>query len=93
MKNRAQTHFIRPVGASWRKLLTMRPRLPLFPYLTLALYAALWAYLDFRPELERNLKGWLLMLSTLLTALLLLAWFFCSRRFSGRTRLAGLGIT
>jgi len=50
------------------------------------------AWLGMREELERNLKGWLLMAIPLLATLLLAVWFLITRRFSGRTRLIGLGI-
>lgn len=70
-----------------------RPRVPLFPCMVFLLWAGALVYAGLQPDLERNLKGWLIMVLTLLAALLLLLWFFISRRFRGKTKLIGLVIT
>lgn len=63
---------------------------PLFPTITLLLYGGALGYASFATDLERNLKGWLIMASSLFATLLLLLWFLLSRRFRVRTRLLGL---
>jgi outer membrane protein assembly factor BamB len=65
-------------------------RFPLFPCVVLLLWVGALAFAGLQPDLERNLKGWLVMGLTLLTALILLIWFFVSRRFSGQSKIIGL---
>lgn len=79
-----------PKSVARRMHAIMPSRLPpLFPTITLLLYAGALAYAGFQPDLERNLKGWLVMASSLLAALLLVLWFLLSRRFRTRIRLLG----
>ena len=65
---------------------------PWFPVVTLALVAAGIAAVQWRPELERNLRAWATAALTLLGTLTLLIWFLASSRFRARTRLVGLAI-
>lgn len=69
-----------------------RRRFPLFPCVVFLLWAGALTYAGLQPDLERNLKGWLAMILSLLATLVLLIWFFVSRRFSGRSKLIGLAI-
>lgn len=62
---------------------------PHLPTITLLLYGGVLAYAGLQTDLERNLKGWLIMASSLLAALLLVLWFLLSRRFRPRTRVLG----
>ena len=50
------------------------------------------AAVQWRPELERNLRAWATAALTLLGTLTLLIWFLASSRFRARTRLVGLAI-
>lgn len=70
--------------------MTSTRRLAKFPLATLLLAAAGLAWCYSRPELERNFKGWVAGGTVLLVLVLNLVWFFCSSRFSRRTRLGGL---
>ena len=65
---------------------------PWFPAITVALVAAGIAAVQWRPELERNLRAWATAALSLLGLLLLLVWFLASSRFRARTRLVGLAI-
>lgn len=65
---------------------------PWFPVVTLALVVAGIAAVQWRPELERNLRAWATAALTLLGTLTLLIWFLASSRFRARTRLVGLAI-
>jgi outer membrane protein assembly factor BamB len=67
-------------------------RLPWFPLSILALATAGVAYVRSLPEFERNLKSWLTAGIPMLAGILILIWFLLTRRFSGRTRLTGLGL-
>lgn len=69
-----------------------RRRLPWFPIAVtiLGIGAILW--LQSLPEFERNLKTWVTNVTGLLVLLLNVLWFLLSPRFSGRTRLIGLGV-
>ncbi|MCX6870939.1 MAG: PQQ-like beta-propeller repeat protein [Verrucomicrobia bacterium] len=64
--------------------------LPWFPVVTLALVVAGIAAVQWRPELERNLRAWATAALALLGTLTLLIWFLASSRFRARTRLVGL---
>ena len=68
------------------------PGFPWFPVVTLALVVAGIATVQWRPELERNLRAWATAALTLLGTLTLLIWFLASSRFRARTRLVGLAI-
>ena len=65
---------------------------PWFPVVTLALVVAGIAAVQWRPELERNLRAWATAALALLGTLTLLIWFLASSRFRARTRLVGLAI-
>ena len=65
---------------------------PWFPAITVALVAAGIAAVQWRPELERNLRAWATAALTLLGTLTLLIWSLPSSRFRARTRLVGLAI-
>ncbi len=65
---------------------------PWFPVVTLALVAAGIAAVQWRPELERNLRAWATAALALLGTVTLLIWFLASSRFRARTRLVGLAI-
>lgn len=65
-------------------------RLPWFPLIILGLMAVGIAVVRTRPELERNLQGWLTLAITLLAIILNLLWFVFTPRFSWRTRLIGV---
>ncbi|MDH4371921.1 MAG: PQQ-binding-like beta-propeller repeat protein, partial [Verrucomicrobiota bacterium] len=65
---------------------------PWFPAITVALVAAGIAAVQWRPELERNLRAWATAALSLLGILLLLVWFLASSRFRARTRLVGLAL-
>lgn len=62
----------------------------MFPILTVLLGLAGVLYARSQPELERNLKGWLTAAIPLLVLILNLLWFLLTRRFTWRTKLAGL---
>jgi outer membrane protein assembly factor BamB len=66
--------------------------LPWFPVVTLALVVAGIAAVQWRPELERNLRAWATAALALLGSVTLLIWFLASSRFRARTRLVGLAI-
>ncbi len=66
--------------------------LPWFPVVTLALVAAGIGAVQWRPELERNLRAWATAALALLGTVTLLIWFLASSRFRARTRLVGLAI-
>lgn len=68
------------------------PGFPLFPVVTLALVVAGIAAVQWRPELERNLRAWATAALALLGTVTLLIWFLASSRFRARTRLVGLAI-
>jgi outer membrane protein assembly factor BamB len=68
------------------------PGFPWFPVVTLALVVAGIAAVQWRPELERNLRAWATAALALLGTLTLLIWFLASSRFRARTRLVGLAI-
>ena len=68
------------------------PGFPWFPVVTLALVAAGIAAVQWRPELERNLRAWATAALALLGTVTLLIWFLASSRFRARTRLVGLAI-
>ena len=65
---------------------------PWFPVVTLALVVAGIAAVQWRPELERNLRAWATAALALLGTVTLLIWFLASSRFRARTRLVGLAI-
>ena len=69
-----------------------RSRFPWIPVIILAAAISGIFYVQSLPELERNLKSWMFAAIPLLTGILLLLWFLCSRRFTGKARLIGLGI-
>ncbi len=66
--------------------------LPWFPVVTLALVVAGITAVQWRPELERNLRAWATAALALLGTVTLLIWFLASSRFRARTRLVGLAI-
>lgn len=65
---------------------------PWFPTITVALVVVGIAAVQWRPELERNLRAWGTAALALLGTLTLLIWFLASSRFRARTRLIGLAI-
>jgi len=65
-------------------------RLPLFPFITLALACAGVFYVRSLPEFERNLTGWLTAVIPLLWLILNLLWFLIAPRFPWRRKLIGL---
>jgi len=65
-------------------------RLPWFPIVILGLMAVGIAVVRTRPELERNLQGWLTLALTLLAVILNMLWFVFTPRFSWRVRLIGV---
>jgi outer membrane protein assembly factor BamB len=69
-------------------------RLWILPVIALLVAAAI-AVVQFQPELERNIKGWLTLALIALGLLLVLLWFTFFSRFPWRTRLlvvVGLGL-
>ena len=70
-----------------------RPRRrPWFPIIITLLGGVVLLGVLAMPELERNLKHWILSVITLLVVGLNLLWFLLTPRFPWRTRLAGLAV-
>ena len=65
---------------------------PWFPVVILGLVIGAIAGVQWKPELERNLRAWATAALGLLGALSLLIWFLASSRFRARTRLVAVAV-